>query len=88
MLGSNMAKAPSLFADPSNEGYNCNKTWLLLPIYYRTDVLRPSTFRWFGGLLSLLITAHWAEILGLSRLNFQFFWWEVLEGPRHLYVHL
>ena len=65
MSGSNMTKTPSLFADPSNEGYNCNKTWLLLPNYYRTDVLRPSTFRWFGGLLSLLITAQkWAEILG------------------------
>ena len=69
MSGPNLTKTPSLFADPSNEGYNCNKTWLLLPNYYRTDVLRPSTFRWFGGLLSLLITAHWAEILGLSRLR-------------------
>ena len=69
MSGPNMTKTPSLFADPSNEGYSCNKTWLLLPIYYRTDVLRPSTFRWFGGLLSLLITALWAEILGLSRLK-------------------
>ena len=69
MLRSNLAKAPSFFADPSNEGYNCNKTWHPLPNYYRTDVLRPSTFRWFGGLLSLLITAHWAEILGLSRLK-------------------
>ena len=28
MSGSNMTKTPSLFADPSNEGYNCNKTWL------------------------------------------------------------
>ena len=65
MSGSNMTKTPSLFADPSNEGYNCNKTWLPLPNYYRTDVLRPSTFRWFGGLLSLLLTAQkWAEILG------------------------
>jgi len=54
----NVTKTPSLFADPSKEGYNCNKTWLLLPNYYRTDVLRPSTFRWFGGLLSLLITAQ------------------------------
>ena len=69
MLGSNMARAPSMYADPSYEGYNCNKTWHPLPNYYRTDVLRPSTFRWFGGLLSLLITAHWAEILGLSRLK-------------------
>ena len=69
MSGPNVTKTPSMYADPSNEGYNCNKTWLLLPIYYRTDVLRPSTFRWFGGLLSLLITAHWAEILGLSRLR-------------------
>ena len=65
MLGSNLAKAPSIYADPSDEGYNCNKTWHPLPNYYRTDVLRPSTFRWFGGLLSLLITAQkWAEILG------------------------
>ena len=50
MLGSNLAKAPSFFADPSNEGYNCNKTWHPLPNYYRTGVLRPSTFRWFGGI--------------------------------------
>ena len=39
---------------PRNEGYNCNKTWLHLPLYYRTDIKCPSTLRWFGGLLSLL----------------------------------
>ena len=38
MLGSNLAKAPSMYADPSYEGYNCNKTWHPLPNYYRTDL--------------------------------------------------
>ena len=38
MSGPNVTKTPSMYADPSNEGYNCNKTWLLLPIYYRTDI--------------------------------------------------
>ena len=64
MSGPNVTKTPSMYADPSNEGYNCNKTWHPLPNYFRTDVLRPSTFRWFGGLLSLLLTAQkWVEIL-------------------------
>ena len=45
MSGPNVTKTPSLFADPSKEGYNCNKTWLLLPSYCRTDIICPSTLR-------------------------------------------
>ena len=32
-------------------------------------------------------TAHWAEGFGFVDLRLQFFWWEVLRGPRHLYVY-